>query len=97
MHSLSRSRFFRLVLLALWLVLSGTAFCTETILFFGNSYTYADKAPAVEKLGGVPKLVEAIAAAKGKQTETTMVTKAGKDWAWHLQQTSTEKALTARA
>lgn len=85
-----------LVVLAILLVLSATAFCAGNILFIGNSFTYAGGAPAVEKLGGVPKLVEAIAAAKDQKIETTMVSSGGKDWGWHLQQPATETALNAK-
>jgi hypothetical protein len=91
-----QSRFIHLAALAALLIGSVTAFCTENILFVGNSFTFAAGAPPVEKLGGVPKLVEAIAAAKGQKIETTMVSSGGKDWGWHLQQPATETALSAK-
>ena len=96
MNRFSKSRFLPLAILALFLVVSATAFCAENILFFGNSYTFSAMAPAVQKLGGVPKLVEAIADAKGRKTETTSVTAGGKDFGYHLKQAETEKALNSK-
>jgi len=53
-------------------------------------------APAVSKHGGVPKLFEAIAAAKGRQVSTSAVTKGGQSWEYHLAQPTTEKALASK-
>ena len=96
MNQLSKSRFVCLSVLALFLAVSATAFCAGNILFVGNSFTFAAGAPAVDKLGGVPKLVEAIAAAKGRKTDVAMVVSGGKDWGWHLRQPETEAALNAK-
>ena len=58
----------------------------DDVLFFGNSFTFGATAPKVQKNGGVPKLFEEIASAKGRQVGTAAVTGGGKDLAWHLAQ-----------
>jgi len=68
----------------------------DNVLFVGNSFTYGAEAPAVQLNGGVPKLFEAIARAKGRDVTTWSVTSGGKDWAWHLAQPATGKALSER-
>lgn len=68
----------------------------DDVLFIGNSFTYGGAAPIVEKNGGVPKLVEGIAQAAGKNISTTAVTKGGKDWAYHLAQPITEKTISLK-
>lgn len=68
----------------------------DNVLFFGNSFTYGAEAPLVVLHGGVPKLFEAIARAKGHDVTAWSVTGGGKDWAWHLAQPATAQALTAR-
>jgi hypothetical protein len=68
----------------------------DDVLFVGNSFTFGATAPAVQKHGGVPKLFEEIATAKGKQVATAAVTGGGKDLAWHLAQPATEKALGSK-
>jgi hypothetical protein len=68
----------------------------DDILFFGNSFTYGEGSPEVKKNGGVPKLVEAIAMAKGKQVATTAIIAGGKDWSYHLAQPGTDKALNSK-
>lgn len=75
---------------------SATSFCAEKILFIGNSYTFAALAPGAGKLGGVPKLFEAIAASKGKSTEVGMIAAGGKDLEYHLHQNATETVLKAK-
>jgi len=83
-----------------WLVLAlGFAVLSaraDDVLFFGNSFTYGSQAPAVMKHGGVPKLFEAIAQARGKQVTADAVTKGGKGWDYHLAQPATEKALASK-
>jgi hypothetical protein len=69
----------------------------DDVLFIGNSFTFGATAPAVQKNGGVPKLFAEIAAAKGHPVTTAAVTAGGKDWAWHLAQPATEKALGSKA
>jgi len=96
MKNLPKTRFIQAVTLAVILAVSATAFCTEDILFVGNSFTFAAGAQAVAKFGGVPKLVEAIASAKGRKSEILMVATGGKDWGYHLQQPATETALSAK-
>src|SRR5258706_7994214 len=68
----------------------------DDILFIGNSFTYGETAPAVKKNGGVPKLFEEIALAKGRQVATAAVTAGGKDWAYHPSQPPTAKTLASK-
>ncbi len=75
---------------------TAAALSAENILFIGNSFTFGAGDPAIIKLGGVPKLVEAIATAKGKACVTQMVAAGGKNWAYHLAQPVTDAALTAK-
>ena len=86
----------RYLLLGLVVGLMGLSARADDILFFGNSFTFADMAPMVMKHGGVPKLVEEIAKAKGKPVETTAVTKGGKGFDYHLEQPKTAEALAAK-
>ena len=87
--------FFRvLALLAAFAFVSARA---DDVLFIGNSFTYGAMAPEVQANGGVPKLFEAIALAKGKQVATSAVTAGGKGWSYHLAQPGTDKALHAKA
>lgn len=69
----------------------------DDILFVGNSFTYGGAEPGVADFGGVPKLVEAIAASKGKAAATRMVTTGGKDWGFHLKNPVTDEALRSKA
>jgi hypothetical protein len=88
---------FRPLLLATALLLGGIAgLRAEDVLFIGNSYTFGGPVDAIRKPGGVPKLVEAIAASKGKKLSTMMLTAGGKDWAYHLAQPATDKDLAAQ-
>lgn len=66
------------------------------VLFIGNSYTYGGNEGPVKTLGGVPKLVELIAASKGKTVFVKMITTGGKDWGYHLKQVATYDALKER-
>jgi hypothetical protein len=68
----------------------------DDALFIGNSYTYGGPEMIVTNHGGVPKLVEAIAASKGKTLTTLMITKAGKDLAYHLAKGTATKAVSAK-
>jgi hypothetical protein len=79
------------------LILSGTvlALPAEDVLFVGNSFTYGGD-PAVSKNGGIPKLVELIAAAKGKTVAATMMVVGGKGWDFHLQNPATLTAITSK-
>jgi hypothetical protein len=76
-------------------IFSGLANAGE-VLFIGNSYTYGAKQPAVQKLGGVPKFVELIAASKGRELSTEMVFAGGKDLGHHLQQPTTEPKVRSK-
>lgn len=77
------------------LVVFTTALRAENVLFIGNSYTYG-AGSAVLTNGGVPKLFEAIAAAKGKSISTTMLTAGGKDFAFHLKREATLATLSSQ-
>jgi hypothetical protein len=67
----------------------------EDALFIGNSYTYGGPEMVINQHGGVPKLVEAIAASKGKKLSTLMLTVGGKDLAFHLLQPKTDVDIKA--
>jgi len=69
----------------------------DDILFIGNSFTFGAEAPLVRLNGGVPKLVEEIARARGKVLSTSAVTAGGKDWSYHLAQPVTGAALALKA
>lgn len=68
----------------------------EDVLFIGNSFTFGGGDTTVIKDGGVPKLVEAIAASKGKSASTLMVTTGGMDWGFHLKNPATAIALNRK-
>jgi len=68
----------------------------EDALFIGNSYTYGGPEKVIADHGGVPKLVEAIAISKGKSLTTLQLASGGKAWWFHLQQSRTEQALSAK-
>jgi hypothetical protein len=87
---------FRRTLFCLFVALAGLPTRADDILFFGNSFTFAEMAPAVKKNGGVPKLVEAIATAKGKKVATEAVIAGGKDLGFHLAQPKTATALRSK-
>lgn len=90
------SRRLATVLLGLLLAVPAPAFSAENILFIGNSFTYGFGCPTVQNLGGVPKLVELIAAAKGRKAAVAMRAGAKEDWGRHLREPKTELALHAR-
>jgi len=92
-EKLIRSSLITLFFLA---AIASSVSATEKILFFGNSYTFGALAPAALKLGGVPKLVEGIAASKGKKAEVSMVVAGGKDLGYLLHLPTTESALTSK-
>jgi hypothetical protein len=89
-------RIFRHNLLVLLMAMAIGSGRADDVLFFGNSFTFAALAPKVRENGGVPKLVEEIAKAKGKQLSTAAVTAGGTDWSYHLAQPATEKALASK-
>ena len=68
----------------------------DDVLFFGNSFTIGVTAPLVKLNGGVPKLFEEIARAKGRQIATSAVTAGGRDWSYHLAQPATAQALASK-
>jgi len=86
----------RFLLFALLLAVGSLSAQADDILFIGNSFTFGECAPAVKKNGGVPKLVEAIAVAKGKTVSASAVTAGGKDWSYHLAQPVTDAALASK-
>ena len=84
------------VLACVSLVAFAVTLRADNVLFIGNSFTYGAEAPLVVLHGGVPKLFEEIARAKGRDVTVWSVTSGGKDWAWHLAQPATGKALAER-
>ena len=68
----------------------------DDVLFIGNSFTYGEMAPLVKRNGGVPKLFEEIARAKGRQIVASSVTAPGMGWDYHLAQPATAATLGAR-
>ena len=78
------------------LLTTGLRLSAEEALFIGNSFTYGANVPAVQKQGGVPKLVELIAASKGRRLSSEMLTAGGKDWGYHLQQSATLAKLGSK-
>jgi len=69
----------------------------EDVLFIGNSYTYGGPEAVVREHGGVPKLVELVAASKGKSLAPLQMTVGGKDWGFHLGNAATLAAIRAKA
>lgn len=85
-------------LLAAAILLTGVParLVAEEILFIGNSFTYGGPDQVVKSHGGIPKLVEAIAIAKGRTISTTMISSGGKTLAWHLKQEATGVGVKSR-
>ena len=65
----------------------------DAVLFFGNSFTFGASVHPLTKAGGIPALVEAIAAAKGRQISTNCVAAGGQDWSYLLALPETDVAL----
>jgi hypothetical protein len=86
----------RHVLVVLLVALCFQPLRADDILFIGNSFTFGASAPLVRVNGGVPKLFEEIARAKGKKVATSAVTAGGKDWSYHLAQPVTAQALNSK-
>lgn len=85
-----------LQVLFFWITCLGVSFSSlqaEDVLFIGNSFTFGGGSKVISSNGGVPKLVGAIAASKGKTLETRMLAVGGKDFAFHLQQATTDTDL----
>lgn len=81
--------FFRILSTALFL--SVASLSADDVLFIGNSFTYGGK--PLREHGGVPRIVETIAKAKGKDINTLLIATGGKTWDYHLAQEKTQKAL----
>jgi hypothetical protein len=88
--------FFRGAAFCLLIAVSCASAQANDVLFFGNSFTQGETAPAVKKNGGVPKLVEAIALVRGNQVTTTAVIAGGQNWSYHLAQPKTDAALKSK-
>jgi hypothetical protein len=86
----------RLPFLALIIALAGTGLRADDILFIGNSFTFGGGALVVQKNGGVPKLFEAVARAKGHPVMAFALTAGGRGWNYHLAQPRTGRALGAK-
>jgi hypothetical protein len=82
--------------LALFLAAVCLPLRADRVLFIGNSFTIGSAAPVVQHNGGVAKLFEAIAQAKGRKAYGHSVASGGKSWAWHLAQPRTADALAYR-
>ncbi len=93
--SITRCR--SIAILAVFCLGATGAVWAENALFIGNSYTYGGSDPNVSKNGGVPKLVELMAAAKGKTLSTRMLAPGGQDWAFHLKQPETDQDLRLKS
>ena len=78
------------------LFLSTTALPADNLLFIGNSFTQGAGDIWVAGMGGIPKLVEAIAASKVKTETTTILAKGGKDWEYFLARPDTDSALKSK-
>jgi hypothetical protein len=87
---------FRRFFIVLLAGLAGPGLRADDVLFIGNSFTFGAMAPEVQRHGGVPKLFEEIARAKGHEVTTSAVTAGGKDWGYHLAQSKTAAALAAK-
>jgi hypothetical protein len=92
MHFKFRSSVLALVSLAGFAV----ALRADDVLFVGNSFTQGATALMVAAHGGVPKLFQAIAQAKGKTVDATILAAGGKNWAWHLAQPATAQKLAEK-
>lgn len=69
----------------------------ENILFIGNSFTYGGDEAVVRDNGGVPKLVEAIAASKGKTGVLCLgLTAPAMGWQFHINNPATITTLESR-
>ncbi len=68
----------------------------EDVLFFGNSFTFGATVPGLSEHGGVPKMVEEIAATKAHQMNADSLTSPGVTFGYHLAQTATTKALASK-
>jgi hypothetical protein len=77
----------------LWAISSAPSFAGDDILFIGNSFTQGVGDPAVSQFGGVPQLVKAIAAAKGKDVLAGIRATGGMGWEFHLSNPQTDLAL----
>jgi hypothetical protein len=86
----------RVAFLLLSLAVAMVSARADDVLFIGNSFTFGANRPVVVMNGGVPKLFEEIARAKGKDVTTSAVTKGGEDWEYHLAQPQTEAALQSK-
>jgi hypothetical protein len=87
---------FRSALLLTLVALVSGASRADDVLFIGNSFTFGGSALVAQRNGGVPKLFEAIARAKGHRVTAFALTAGGRDWSWHLAQARTENALRAK-
>jgi hypothetical protein len=68
----------------------------DDVLFFGNSFTFGASVPGLSDHGGVPKMVEAIARAKGHPMTAASLTALGVDFSYHLAQPATATALSSK-
>ena len=86
----------RLAFLCALLALASGPIRADDVLFIGNSFTFGGGALVVQRNGGVPKLFQVIARAKGHEVTAFALTAGGRDWSYHLAQPRTERALMAK-
>ena len=87
---------FRLIVCGVLAALSSTAANADDVLFFGNSFTFGASVPGLSDNGGVPKMVEEIAATKARQLTAESLTSPGVTFGYHLAQPATATALAAK-
>jgi hypothetical protein len=70
---------------------------SNDLLFIGNSFTFGGPPPTPHFSGGVPALVQQIAASKGKVASAQMLAVGGKDWGFYLQAAGAQAILNAKS
>jgi hypothetical protein len=88
-------KFLRMANVTLVLFFVGAAGClrADDALFIGNSYTFGGAEREILQHGGVPNLVEEVAASKSRQLASMMLAAGGKDWGYHIKVPATHTAL----
>ena len=79
--------------LAALFVGTASGLSADDALFIGNSYTFGGAENAIRQNGGVPKLVDLVAASKARQLSSMMLAVGGKDWGYHIKMPATDLAL----
>ena len=87
---------FRVFLSLFLLLVAVLAVRADDVLFIGNSLTFGGSVPVLPPNGGVPKLVEEIARAKGRALMVASITHPGAALSYHLAQPATATALASK-